>query len=98
MNIARSIKTIRVERGVRQQELARRLKISAPYLSAIENGRRDPSIKLLKAICKELGISPSLLIWESVDIPDKLSSDDRRIWMMAKAIARDVLSKRAKAT
>lgn len=98
MNIARSIKRIRIERGISQQDLARRLKITAPYLSAIEHGRKDPSIKLMKAICKELKVSPSLLIWESVDIPDTLSSEDRRIWMMAKAIARDVLSKRAKAT
>jgi transcriptional regulator with XRE-family HTH domain len=55
------IREQRKESGMSLRELARRVSISAPFLSDIELGRRSPSTKNLALISKELGINPEEL-------------------------------------
>jgi len=45
------IKEYRYEKGWSQTEFAELLGIVRTYLSAIENGKKNPSIKLSKKIC-----------------------------------------------
>lgn len=52
-----SIATIRKALGIRQVALAGRLGISAPYMSQIEYGVRQPPWDLLSRIAAELGVS-----------------------------------------
>lgn len=45
----------RIEEGIPQKELAKRLGMAASTISKIENGRRDCKIKELRKIAKGLG-------------------------------------------
>lgn len=54
-NIA--IKVARAEKDLTQTALAARVGISRQTMNAIEQGEYNPTIKLCRAICKELGKS-----------------------------------------
>ncbi len=55
------IKLWREQRGISLRELARRCKISAPYLLDIERGRRVPSEAAIAKLADELEVSSELL-------------------------------------
>jgi len=50
------IKIIRKYRGMTQDDLAQAAGLSRPYLTEIETGRKEGSIKSLKAIAKALNV------------------------------------------
>ena len=50
------IKLWREHRGLTQQELARRVGISKPYLSQIETGKRQGTVETLSAIARSLDV------------------------------------------
>ncbi len=50
------IKTIRKHRGMTQEDLAAASGLSRPYLTEIETGRKEGSIRSLKSIAKALGV------------------------------------------
>ncbi|MDH3680546.1 MAG: helix-turn-helix domain-containing protein [Acidimicrobiia bacterium] len=45
-----------------QRELAKLCKLSDPYLSQLERGRHDPTIRVLRAIAEALNIRASTLL------------------------------------
>jgi transcriptional regulator with XRE-family HTH domain len=49
------IRELREERDLSVRELARKIKVSAPFLSDVELGRRHPSGEVLRAIAVNLG-------------------------------------------
>jgi len=51
------IKVWREHRGLTQQQLADKVKISKPYLSQIETGKRTGTTEILSAIAKALDVS-----------------------------------------
>jgi len=51
------IKVWREYRGLTQQQLADKVKISKPYLSQIETGKRTGTTEILSAIAKTLDVS-----------------------------------------
>jgi DNA-binding XRE family transcriptional regulator len=55
------IKVIRKHRGLTQGDLATAAGISRPYLTEIETGRKDGSIRALKSIAGALDVSLELL-------------------------------------
>ncbi len=55
------IKVIRKHRGLTQGDLAEAAGISRPYLTEIETGRKDGSIRALKSIAGALDVSLELL-------------------------------------
>ena len=50
------LKVWREHRGLTQQALAERVRISTPYLSQLENGQREPSVGVLRALAAALGV------------------------------------------
>lgn len=68
------IKVLRTASGLRQKDLAQRASVKANYLSLVEAGKRDPSLKVLRAIARELNVPISLLFWESERLP-KMNSE-----------------------
>jgi putative transcriptional regulator len=50
-----SLRVLRAERDLSQQELGRRLGVSRQTINAIEAGRHDPSLSLAFAIAKLFG-------------------------------------------
>jgi transcriptional regulator with XRE-family HTH domain len=51
------IRRKRKELGLTQNQLAKAVGISQPFLHEIESGRKSPSVEVLVKICKELGIT-----------------------------------------
>lgn len=57
MNPDGAIKILRKHRGMTQGDLAEAAGLSRPYLTEIETGRKDGSIRAMKAIAEALGVS-----------------------------------------
>lgn len=62
MMIGKKIKALRLEKGLKQFELAKKAGISNTYLSDIEVGRTDPSLKTLEKIADALETSCSTFL------------------------------------
>jgi len=54
-NIGENIKKKRIEKNLKQCELAKLAEMSNTFLSDIETGRSSPAIKTLEKIAKALG-------------------------------------------
>ncbi len=52
-----SIRRLRLEKGWRQLDLARKLDVYQSEVSAIERGEREPGVYLAKRIARALGAS-----------------------------------------
>ena len=83
-----AIKMYRGKAGLSQVALARKVGIVAPYLSAIEHDKREPSVSLIRSIGKELRIAPEVLFWESIQLKSNLPSEDRKTIELAKTLVR----------
>ena len=57
-----AIKIIRKHRGMTQGDLAAAAEISRPYLTEIETGKKDGSIRALKSIAAALNVSLEILV------------------------------------
>ena len=55
MDIGQVICALRIERGLTQEEVALEAGTNAGYLSRIERGERDPSLKMLQSLAAALG-------------------------------------------
>ena len=52
----------RLRRGLTQDELARRARVPRPNLSAIERGRREVSLRTIRALALALDVRPGVLV------------------------------------
>ena len=64
MNLGKNIRKERVLKDIKQQDLAKQLKITPQYLRKIEKGEVDIKLSLLKNISKALDITINELIGE----------------------------------
>ena len=55
------IRELREARGMSLRDLASRIKVSAPFMSDVERGRRDPSDQRISQIARELEVPPEYL-------------------------------------
>lgn len=69
-----------------QVALAQRVNIEPTYLSAIENGRREPSLTLVKQISKAVAIPAEIFFWDAIEPKGSMSLQDRRAINLAKSI------------
>lgn len=60
--LSRAIYLWRSERGLTQDELARKAGVSRPNLSGMEQGKREVSLRTLRLLASALGIAPGLLV------------------------------------
>ncbi|HZJ68503.1 MAG TPA: helix-turn-helix transcriptional regulator [Candidatus Eisenbacteria bacterium] len=63
------LKTLRISKGLNQQDVAKLCDISNQYYSMIENGDRNPSPKTAQAIANVLGFN-----WTRFFEPDQEAS------------------------
>lgn len=73
MRIGRTIKNLRIQKGIKQTDLAKNVMISQTSLSLIESEINYPSQENLKKICAILEIPQPFLYYlalEESDIPD----------------------------
>jgi len=55
------VRAMRVARGLSQEKFAHGCGLDRTYISGIERGRRNPSLRNVHRIAKELGVSVSEL-------------------------------------
>jgi transcriptional regulator with XRE-family HTH domain len=83
-----------VLRRIRRQQrrtladVARAAKVSMPYLSEVERGRKEASSEVLGAICEALGIELSDLLTEAGRLADRRAPVVRLDLARAEAIGR----------
>lgn len=51
------IALLRIEKGISQAELAKRLRVSASAVGMYEQGRRMPSLDLVVRLAREFGVT-----------------------------------------
>ncbi|MDR6972670.1 helix-turn-helix transcriptional regulator [Leifsonia shinshuensis] len=56
------LRRIRTEQGTTLRELSASSRVSVPYLSEIERGRKEASSEILAALCRVLGVSEGELL------------------------------------
>ncbi|MCD8217883.1 MAG: helix-turn-helix transcriptional regulator [Clostridiales bacterium] len=61
MNIIRAIVDARVSQNLTQKELAERTGINQADISKLENGTRNPSLKLLKRLADGMGMNLNIV-------------------------------------
>jgi len=67
MKIGKTIKLIRTLKGLKQKELSEKINVSHNYLSAVENGKKEPSLIFLNKLSEELNVPMSFFFIENVD-------------------------------
>jgi len=88
INIGKTIKKLRIERGISQQNLAEDTELTASFLSLVENGHRYPSLAVIRRLATALSVPEEVLIWDAIELPNNLNETDRRLCEMAKMIVR----------
>ncbi len=58
------MKIARMEKDISQIELAERVGVTRQTIGMMEAGTYNPSLKLCKAVCRELGKTLDELFWE----------------------------------
>jgi XRE family transcriptional regulator, regulator of sulfur utilization len=69
--LGRAIKEFRKEKGLTQDELARRADIHESYISVLESGRRNPTWPTVRRISHGLGISLLELVQRADELERK---------------------------
>lgn len=60
----KNVRYWRKKRGLSQEELADRAKLHPTYVSGIETGYRNPTVKIIGRIASALGVEPGCLFEE----------------------------------
>ena len=58
----RNVRRLRKERGLSQEELAEKAQLHPTYVSGIETGNRNPTVKIVSRIAGALGVDPARLL------------------------------------
>ena len=64
MDIGLRFKLFRVCADLKQREVADALQVSVNYVSMIERGKREPTLKYLREFATVVNVPASLLLWE----------------------------------
>ena len=70
MNLGSTIKTLRKQKGIKQNLFADKCDITQTYLSQIENNAKRPNLSTLQIISDKLGVPMPILFFLSLDGED----------------------------
>jgi transcriptional regulator with XRE-family HTH domain len=69
--LGRNVRAARLARDLSQEQLAFEAEMKRSYLSDLERGTRNPSVRALGRLAKALGVEPAdLLIDRAAEIPE----------------------------
>lgn len=91
MDIGNLVRVLRLAARLRQYELAGRARISQNYLSMIENGRRQPSTRILERLSEALGAPLPFLVMYRSGIPEGVGDEERRLLEKLRELSVDFL-------
>jgi transcriptional regulator with XRE-family HTH domain len=87
MSIGERIKKRRQILGMTQQELAKAIWVTPQHISAIEQGKRDPSLFSLARLARELGVTIDYLVTNKESVitdPIPAIKGDKKLSLKAK--------------
>lgn len=67
MNISKSLKLCRTQKGMTKTKLSELADISVSYISLLEQGKRDPNLSTVNKICSALNIPVSIFMFLAAD-------------------------------
>lgn len=73
--IGHVLRRLRLERGLTLRSLGDRSRVSLPYLSEIERGRKEASSEIIATLCRVLDVSAGELLTAAAGV---LAADDAR--------------------
>lgn len=77
--VGATLRRIRLTHGLTLRDLSALSRVSVPYLSEIERGRKEPSSEILATICRVFGMD----VVDLVDaVADELRTPDRAVLVM----------------
>lgn len=82
----KALRLIRVFHDQNQSELAKRLGISASYLSEVESGTKKATIDLLSRYASVFSVPPSSLLLFSENLESKTFSEKTRVSVAGKIV------------
>jgi transcriptional regulator with XRE-family HTH domain len=80
MSIGSTLRLLRVASDLKQSSLAKDLDITANYLSLVENGKKEPSLTLLKKFSQRLNLPLGYFLWialEDMSLPEELDLKEK---------------------
>jgi HTH-type transcriptional regulator, repressor for puuD len=60
--LGRKLKALRTSRKLNQVTLAKRARVTQPYIVAMEKGRENPTLDVLERLAKALGVTLAELV------------------------------------
>ena len=72
--LGKTIRILRQAKGLTTSDMARRSKISVPFLSLVEKGTREPSLDVLRRLSATLGIPSDALLLTAMGPQSDLTS------------------------
>tara|TARA_R110002096_G_scaffold374123_2_gene567678 strand:+ start:188 stop:538 length:351 start_codon:yes stop_codon:yes gene_type:complete len=87
-DLGKTIRIIRQAKGIKLSALAKKAGVSPPFLSLVEGGERQPSLKVLRNLAKELSVPSEALILMSVGNKSELKSSDEVTTEITKSVGR----------
>lgn len=79
INLGEHIKTLRTERGLQQKEVAVEVGIDQSNYSKIENGRREPSVTVLKKLADLFEVTVDYIIEPNTNLPKEVIIEDKTL-------------------
>lgn len=70
MDISLALRKVRFEKGLKQSDVAKKIKVSPSFLSQLENGKRNPSQKMTEKLCKVYGVPLIVMAWYGMEEKD----------------------------
>lgn len=72
-----TFKKLRLARGLSQADVARQAQISVSFLSLLERGKRDPTLRVLRKLARSLGSPFGLLLASALVTEGEGELEDR---------------------
>ena len=76
MDLALRIKLFLVAAGLKQQDVAEAMEVTTNFVSMIERGKREPTLKYLRAFSRLVKIPLSVLLWEPPEVGKRDAVND----------------------
>lgn len=70
MKIGNVLKSIRIEKGLTQVQVAKKMKVQQAQVSRIESGKMEVEAATMKKICKVYGVPYQIVVWMSLEEKD----------------------------
>jgi transcriptional regulator with XRE-family HTH domain len=91
-NYAKAFRVIRAAFGLRQTELAERMPVSASQISLIEAGKRQPSLQVVEALARAVGVPAALITLLASAPTDLEAQSEADVSDLARALLRLLVS------